>query len=117
MASLLLLTNDLLPSSEVLPALGLLSHQIRVMPAEATALLDAPACDAILVDGRQMVTLENGRVRARDKQGGASSMMVDGCCAELADTVAADFFVRASSLLSQLKPRTASKISAAAASS
>ena len=53
MASLLLLTNDLLPSSEVLPALGLLSHQIRVMPAEATALLDAPACDAILVDGRR----------------------------------------------------------------
>lgn len=53
MPSLLLLTNDLLPSSEVLPALGLLSHQIRVMPAEATALLDAPACDAILVDGRR----------------------------------------------------------------
>jgi DNA-binding response OmpR family regulator len=53
MSSLLLLTNALLPSSEVLPALGLLSHQIRVMPAEATALLDAPPCDAILVDGRR----------------------------------------------------------------
>jgi len=32
--------------------------------------------DAILVDGRQMVSLENGRVRARDKQGGAASMMI-----------------------------------------
>ena len=42
MAALLLLTNALLPSSEVLPALGLLSHHVRVMPAEATALLDAP---------------------------------------------------------------------------
>jgi len=52
-SSLLLLTNALLPSSEVLPALGLLSHQIRVLPAEATALLDAPPCDAILVDGRR----------------------------------------------------------------
>ena len=53
MPTLLLLTNALLPSSEVLPALGLLSHQVRVMPAEATALLDAPQCDAILVDGRR----------------------------------------------------------------
>jgi DNA-binding response OmpR family regulator len=51
--TLLLLTNALLPSSEVLPALGLLSHQVRVLPAEATALLDAPSCDAILVDGRR----------------------------------------------------------------
>jgi len=51
--TLLLLTNALLPSSEVLPALGLLSHQVRVLPAEATALLDAPQCDAILVDGRR----------------------------------------------------------------
>jgi DNA-binding response OmpR family regulator len=51
--ALLLLTNALLPSSEVLPALGLLSHQVRVMPAEPTALLDAPSCDVILVDGRR----------------------------------------------------------------
>ena len=53
MSALLLLTNALLPSSEVLPALGLLSHQVRVMPAEPTALLDAPSCDVILVDGRR----------------------------------------------------------------
>jgi len=52
-SALLLLTNALLPSSEVLPALGLLSHQVRVMPAEPTALLDAPSCDVILVDGRR----------------------------------------------------------------
>jgi len=52
-SALLLLTNALLPSSEVLPALGLLSHQVRVMPAEPTALLDAPPCDVILVDGRR----------------------------------------------------------------
>ena len=53
MSALLLLTNALLPSSEVLPALGLRSHQVRVMPAEPTALLDAPSCDVILVDGRR----------------------------------------------------------------
>jgi DNA-binding response OmpR family regulator len=53
MPHLLLLTNALVPSAEILPALGLLNHSVRVLPAEATALLDAPACDAILIDGRK----------------------------------------------------------------
>ena len=53
MSTLLLLTNALQPSAEVLPALGLLLHQVRVAPAEASALLDAPECDAVLVDGRR----------------------------------------------------------------
>src|SRR3712207_9066862 len=39
--------------SEVLPALALLPHTIRVLPAEGSALLDAPAVDLVLVDGRQ----------------------------------------------------------------
>jgi len=53
MAQLLLLTNALAPSSEVLPALGLLPHQIRVLPAEAAVLVDAPPADAVIVDGRR----------------------------------------------------------------
>ena len=53
MAHLLLLTNALAPSAEVLPALGLLSHTVRIMPAEATALVDAPECDAVVVDARR----------------------------------------------------------------
>ncbi|MFI5101502.1 MAG: winged-helix domain-containing protein [Actinomycetes bacterium] len=53
MSQLLLLTNALQPSTEVLPALGLLMHQVRVAPAEASALIDAPPCDAIVVDGRR----------------------------------------------------------------
>ncbi len=53
MAQLLLLTNALAPSSDVLPALGLLPHQVRVLPAEAAVLVDAPPCDAVLVDGRR----------------------------------------------------------------
>jgi DNA-binding response OmpR family regulator len=52
-ATLLLLTNALQPSAEVLPALGLLLHQVRVAPAEASALIDAPPCDAVIVDGRR----------------------------------------------------------------
>ncbi|MGZ4610664.1 MAG: response regulator transcription factor [Actinomycetes bacterium] len=53
MSQLLLLTNALQPSAEVLPALGLLSHHLRVAPAEASALLEAPPSDALLVDGRR----------------------------------------------------------------
>jgi DNA-binding response OmpR family regulator len=52
MSSLLLLTNALAPSAEILPALGLLLHQVRVAPAEASALVDAPRSDVVLVDGR-----------------------------------------------------------------
>ena len=53
MAQLLLLTNALAPSAEVLPALGLLPHTIRVLPAEAAVLVDAPPADAVIVDGRR----------------------------------------------------------------
>jgi len=54
MASLLLLTNALTPAVEVLPALGLLAHAVRVAPLEASALLDhSQPADAILVDARR----------------------------------------------------------------
>ncbi|MFS2292590.1 MAG: response regulator transcription factor [Actinomadura sp.] len=53
MSGLLLLTNALEPSDEVLPALGLLLHSVRVAPAEASALIDAPPADVVLVDARR----------------------------------------------------------------
>ncbi len=53
MASLLMLTASLESSVQVLPALALLPHRVRVLPAEASALLEAPDCDAVVVDGRQ----------------------------------------------------------------
>jgi len=53
MSSLLLLTSALQPSAEVLPALALLGHSVRILPAEGSALLEAPDSDLILVDGRQ----------------------------------------------------------------
>lgn len=52
MASVLLLTRALTPSNAVLPGLELLSHQIRVMSPEPTALLTAPDSDVIFIDGR-----------------------------------------------------------------
>ncbi|WP_182524753.1 response regulator transcription factor [Nocardioides dongkuii] len=53
MSTLLLLTNTLQPSAEVLPGLALLGHQVRIMPSEGSALLEAPDSDLLLVDGRQ----------------------------------------------------------------
>jgi DNA-binding response OmpR family regulator len=52
-SQLLLLTNALQPSAEVLPALSLLGHQVRVAPAETSALLEAGPADALLIDGRR----------------------------------------------------------------
>jgi len=53
LSNLLVLTSALEPSAEVLPALGLLLHSIRVAPAEASALVDAAPADAVLVDARR----------------------------------------------------------------
>jgi DNA-binding response OmpR family regulator len=53
MSTLLLLTSALQPSTEVLPALALLGHSVRILPAEGSALLEAPDSDLVLVDGRQ----------------------------------------------------------------
>ena len=63
MATLLVLTNALQPAAEVLPALGLLLHQVKVAPAEASALLEVPANDAILVDGRRELAPSRGLTR------------------------------------------------------
>ncbi len=53
MSDLLLITGTLEPSAEVLPALGLLLHSVRVLPAEASALVAAPPADAVLMDARR----------------------------------------------------------------
>ncbi len=63
MSTVLLLTNALSCSTDVLPALGLLSHPVRVLPLEVTALLDAPPADVILVDGRRDLAAARGLCR------------------------------------------------------
>jgi len=52
-AHLLLLTNTLAPSAEVLPSLALLSHRVHILPAEPAALVDSPIADVVLVDARR----------------------------------------------------------------
>ena len=53
MSDLLLITSVLEPSAEVLPALGLLLHPVRVLPADASALVEAPPANAVLMDARR----------------------------------------------------------------
>ena len=53
MADLLLLTPSSGGPAQVLPALGLLTHRIRVLPVEPSALLEAPEADVVLMDARR----------------------------------------------------------------
>jgi DNA-binding response OmpR family regulator len=49
---LLLMTAAHQPTMEVLPALGLLSHGVRVAAPEVSVLLDTPAGEVVLIDAR-----------------------------------------------------------------
>lgn len=60
---LVLLTRAMAPSTEVLPALGLLAHNVRMLPAEPIALIDAPDCDVLLMDGRRDLAFVRGLCR------------------------------------------------------
>jgi DNA-binding response OmpR family regulator len=53
MAKILMLTNSMGASADVLPALGLLQHDVRILPAEVSVLIDAPIVDCIFVDARR----------------------------------------------------------------
>jgi DNA-binding response OmpR family regulator len=63
MASLLMLTSRPQSSAEVLPALGLLLHTVRIASPDPSALLDAGPADAILIDGRRELPAAKGLCR------------------------------------------------------
>ncbi len=60
MSELLLLTSATEPSGEILPAIGLLLHTVRIAPADPAGAVDSPGADAVLVDARRDL------VRARE---------------------------------------------------
>src|SRR3712207_5234512 len=49
---LVLMTSARQATTEVLPALGLLAHQVRVVAPELSSLLDGDSGDVVLVDAR-----------------------------------------------------------------
>lgn len=53
MSSLILITNAPGASSDILPALALLNHSVKILPANPTALIEAPTCDVVMIDARR----------------------------------------------------------------
>jgi len=53
MAKILILTNASGGSADLLPALALLQHEVKILPAEASVLVDAPITDCIFIDARR----------------------------------------------------------------
>ena len=76
MAQVLLLTRALTPSSAVLPGLELLSHHIKVMSPEPTALITAPEVDVILIDGRTDLPAVRSLCRLLETTGNTSPVIL-----------------------------------------
>jgi len=53
MARLLLLTNSNGASADVMPSLGLLQHDVKILPIEASVLVEPPVVDCLLIDARR----------------------------------------------------------------
>ena len=76
MAKLLLLTNSRHSSAEVLPSLALLQHQVRILPAEVSVLVDAPSIDLLLVDARRDLGAMKNLTRLLTSTGVGAPVMV-----------------------------------------
>jgi len=76
MSDLLLMTNELTTSIEVLPSLGLLSHRVRVIPADIGAALSDRPADIILVDGRRELAAVRTLCRLLDTTGNECPVIV-----------------------------------------
>jgi DNA-binding response OmpR family regulator len=63
---LVLLTTAMQPTAEVLPALGLLSHQVTVLPLDASALVDRPSGQVVLLDARRDLAAARSFTRILD---------------------------------------------------
>ncbi|MER3388814.1 MAG: response regulator transcription factor [Microcella sp.] len=74
MAQLLILTSQV--NADVLPALGLLSHRVRQIPAEPAALVGAPAADAVVVDARTDLAAAKSLCKILTTTGAGSPLIV-----------------------------------------
>ena len=74
MAQLLILTSQV--NTDVLPALGLLSHRVRRIPAEPAALVGAPPADVIIVDARADLASAKSLCKILTTTGAGSPLIV-----------------------------------------
>lgn len=76
MGTVLLLTKALQASAEVLPGLALLPHHVKILPAEGSALLDAPDHDLLMVDGRRELAQSRDLCRLIRTTGSAQPVLL-----------------------------------------
>ncbi len=92
---LTLLTAAKQPTAEVLPALGLLSHQVTVLPQDAAVLVERSLGDAVLVDARRELMGARAFVRLLTAMGTAVPVIAvlteGGLIAVSGDWAVADF--------------------------
>lgn len=74
MAQLLLLSAQ--PTNEVLPALSLLPHKVRTIPAEPAGLVNAPSADLILLDARSELSNMKSLARILQTTGMSSPLLL-----------------------------------------
>ncbi|HET7312435.1 MAG TPA: response regulator transcription factor [Mycobacteriales bacterium] len=75
MATLLLLTNSSGSSADVLPTLGLLGHTVRVLPLDASALVDAPPADVVILDARHDLVAARSTSRVLRTTGASAPLL------------------------------------------
>lgn len=96
MALLLLLSSA---ADDALPALELLRHQVRRIRSDPAALVDAPACDAILLDARTNLAAARSLCRILTTTGLAAPLLLvvteGGMAAVAADWGVADVMLTA----------------------
>jgi len=76
MARVLLLTNTLGASAEVLPSLALLQHQVKIVPAEASVLIDVPDVDILLLDARRDIPVAKNLAKLLHATGSGAPVVV-----------------------------------------
>jgi DNA-binding response OmpR family regulator len=76
MARVLLLTNTLGASAEVLPSLALLQHQVKIVPAEASVLIDVLDVDILLLDARRDIPAAKNLAKLLHATGSGAPVLV-----------------------------------------
>ena len=74
MATVLVLSSE--DATKVLPALSLLSHRVRTIPAEPAALINAPHSDVVVVDARGDLVQAKALCRILTTTGISAALMV-----------------------------------------
>ncbi|WP_298226726.1 response regulator transcription factor [Gryllotalpicola sp.] len=74
MAQLLILTSA--QDHDVLPALGLLTHRTRTVPADASSLVNAPSCDIIFIDARRDLVGAKSLAKLLETTGSATPLLL-----------------------------------------